>query len=342
MNACYRYLASNKYEVRDDLDNLSMLRHSYTYAPSYPSSSEDGELTNDALISIVADKRCQVSEGVIYSGLEAIGESTGHIEQWCLPGYSIERGVVGDCYWSRGDNILCVAIGLDDEQCKHVASSTERAYGQLLETANDLGFKHLLRFWNYLPAINQGDGDGELYKQFCLGRHKAFVEHQVSANDYPSASALGHHSTGAVIFGFMSSQPGKHIENPAQVSAYKYPRDYGPKSPSFARATMRNSSSIQARLFVSGTASILGCNTVAEGDISAQLLVTVENLDKLIATAGNVRLHSFKIYIRELADLTVVENYLNSRYPNVIKLYTHAEVCRINLLVEIEALGYGQ
>ncbi|MFT5116652.1 MAG: chorismate lyase/3-hydroxybenzoate synthase [Kiritimatiellia bacterium] len=322
-----------------------MLRHAYTYAPSYVYSSTKSELTDDTLISIVSDKRCEVSEGVIYSGLDAIGESVGHIEQWRLPGYSIERGVVGDCYWSRGDNILCVAISVDNEQCKHMANSTERAYCQLLETANGLGFTHLLRFWNYLPAINQGDGDSELYKQFCLGRHKAFVEHQVSANDYPSASALGHHSSGAVIFGFVSSQPGQHIENPAQVSAYQYPREYGPKSPSFARATMShmsNPSSPQARLFVSGTASVLGSNTVAAGDISTQLSVTVENLEKLITNAGNARLHSLKVYIRELADLTMVTEYLNRRYPNVIKLYTHADVCRANLLVEIEALGYAQ
>lgn len=322
-----------------------MLRHSYTYAPSYVYPSEGSELIDDTLISIVSDKRCLVSKGVIYSGLDAIGESAGHIEQWRLPGYNIERGVVGDCHWSRGDNILCVAICLSDEQCKHIAIGTERAYCQLLDTANGLGFTHLLRFWNYLPAINQGDGDSELYKQFCLGRHKAFVKHQVSASDYPSASALGHHSKGAVIFGFVSNQPGQHIENPDQVSAYKYPREYGPKSPSFARATMShmsNPSSAQARLFLSGTASVLGCNTVAIGDINAQLSVTVENLEKLIAKAGNARLHSLKVYIREVSDFTMVAEYLNSRYPGVIKLYTHADVCRANLLVEMEGLGYGQ
>jgi chorismate lyase/3-hydroxybenzoate synthase len=329
-----------------------MLKHSYTYAPSYTYTSKNDEIVDDTLISIVSDKRCRVSEGVIHSGLDAIGESTGYVEQWCLPGHDIERGVVGDCHWSRGDNILCVAIDLDDDQCKHIASSTERAYCQLLDAAHSLGFTHLLRFWNYLPDINEGDGDSELYKQFCLGRHKAFVKHQISANDYPSASALGHHAKGAVIFGFVSNQPGQHIENPSQVSAYDYPREYGPKSPSFARATMcnlssshsvvNNPSSKQVRLFLSGTASVLGCNTVAEGDIGAQLLVTVENLDKLIIAAGNVELHSFKIYIRELNDLAVVESYLNNRYPNVIKLYTHAEVCRTNLVVEIEALGYGQ
>jgi len=335
-----------------------MLRHTYTYAPScYSPFFEESEPADDTLISIVSDKRCQISKGIIYSGLDAIGESVGYVEQWHLPGYRIERGVVGGCHWSCGDNMLCVAIGLDDEQCKDIANATESAYCQLLDTAHSLGFTHLLRFWNYLPTINQGDGDDELYKQFCLGRHKAFVKHHISASDYPSASALGHHSTGAVIFGFISSQPGQHIENPAQVSAYHYPREYGPKSPSFARATMSNvlssnspsnsspsnsSPSRYARLFVSGTASVLGCDTVAEGDINAQLSVTVQNLDKLIVTAGRVRLHSFKIYIRELADLIVVENYLNRRYPNVIKLYIHAEICRTNLLVEIEALGYGQ
>ena len=49
---------------------------------------------------------------------------------------------------------------------------------------------------------------------------------------------------------------GTPVENPRQVSAYRYPREYGPQSPTFARALLPPSPRVP--LLLSGTASIDG------------------------------------------------------------------------------------
>ena len=53
-----------------------------------------------------------------------------------------------------------------------------------------------------------------------------------------------------------TKQPGIAIENPRQVSAFAYPRDYGPVAPGFSRAMLLPGDT--PLLLISGTASIVG------------------------------------------------------------------------------------
>jgi len=137
------------------------------------------------------------------------------------------------------------------------------------------------------------------------------------------------------------------IENPRQTSAYHYPPQYGVHSPIFSRACVLSESS-GTNLFVSGTASIVGHQTIHPGDVAAQTRETVANIDALLGEANRVVGESryfldalkFKVYVRQPADLRAVEAVLTSALrPATPIVYLQADVCREDLLVEIEATG---
>lgn len=137
------------------------------------------------------------------------------------------------------------------------------------------------------------------------------------------------------------------IENPRQTSAYRYPPKFGIHSPSFSRACVL-SESAGTNLFVSGTASIVGHETIHHGDVSAQTRETLANLDALLEEANRVVGASrysldglkFKVYVRRPRDLDAIQSALAASLRTAAPiLYLQADVCREELLVEIEATG---
>ncbi len=212
---------------------------------------------------------------------------------------------------------------------------------------------HLARIWNYVPAINAtGPGGLENYRIFCRGRSLAFEHHHGRGFKVllPSASAVG---TGAaeltVIFAACPVAP-RHFENPLQVPAYDYPGDYGPRAPSFARATVVSGPE-SATVFISGTAAIRGHATVAPHSTRDQLECTLENLHGIAAACGlgpwrrpgpKVTRH-FKVYVRHAADQPMVAAMLQERLLlNTDRVsYLQADICRAPLRVEIEATLFG-
>jgi enamine deaminase RidA (YjgF/YER057c/UK114 family) len=137
------------------------------------------------------------------------------------------------------------------------------------------------------------------------------------------------------------------IENPRQTSAYRYPPKFGIHSPSFSRACVLGESA-GTNLFISGTASIVGHETIHPGDVSAQARETLANLDALLEEANRVvgtpryslDALKFKVYVRRPRDLDAIQRVLSaSLRPAAPILYLQADVCREELLVEIEATG---
>ena len=166
-------------------------------------------------------------------------------------------------------------------------SVTERAYQRLIAEAKESGFPHLIRIWNHVPGINDDDHGRERYQRFCEGRYRAFEAAGYGlASDLPAASAVGMRGEGLAIYSIASRTPGVQVENPRQVAAYRYPPRYGPKSPSFSRATRLGDT-----VFLSGTASVVGHETLHAGDVDKQLEETLQNLDAILnaAIGGSVR-----------------------------------------------------
>src|SRR3546814_7777072 len=138
--------------------------------------------------------------------------------------------------------------------------------------------------WSFLAQINVGAEDHERYRQVSAGRNRARALRPDFERALPAATAIGMLEPGLVIYFLAGKQPGLPIENPRQVSAFRYPRQYGPKSPSFSRATLIGDGA-NARLLVSGTASVVGHESLHAGDLTAQLDETMANLDAVLASA---------------------------------------------------------
>ena len=291
---------------------------------------------NNTLAIIPLAKQCEPFEaGMITTGLEGIA-APAPSEVWTVS-QPTERGQTGNTYWSKTSELICLAHWLSKDECDNIEHYTQKAYESVLSVMTEQGFTYPFRFWNYLPAINEGTGDDELYKKFCTGRLKAFENAGLTPANFPAASALGHHSDGAVVYLFASNQPPQHFKNTKQVNAYEYPRQYGISSPSFARATALTLSNVNY-LFISGTASITGHQTLGENDLEKQLEVTQSNIEHLLTNANpeNLSLSTFKVYVRYPADVAFTRSWLEARYPEVEMLFTIADICRKELLVEIE------
>ncbi len=221
-------------------------------------------------------------------------------------------------------------------------AATEWAYGQIQAALAACGRPHLLRIWNYLPRINAETGGLERYRQFNDARRRALLSSgRLIRGPVPAASALGCGHGPLSIYFLAAPEAPRFIENPRQVSAYHYPRQYGERAPIFSRATLVEAAR-GARLFISGTSSIVGHRTMHAGDPAAQTRETLTNIEALLAQTPPFTLESltYKIYVRHPADLPLVQREVDAALgPRPPRVYLQADVCRADLAVEIEATG---
>lgn len=209
--------------------------------------------------------------------------------------------------------------------------SVKNAYLEIFDYTQDYPYLH--RVWNYIPNIHYCDPI-ERYQQFCVGRYEAFVERGMSVSLSPAASAVGKFTGPTEITFLASTVPGVTIENTRQVSAYHYPKQYGPRSPVFSRALQVNDT-----LYVSGTASVLGHQSMHPGDPLAQLNETIINL-KSVMKGFEQSQKFFHVYIRTPELESLIAPVLEKEFGVCTVTYQHAEICRKELLLEIEAVCY--
>lgn len=226
--------------------------------------------------------------------------------------------------------------------------ATREAYADAFALVRTLGFPKIFRMWNFIPHINGENAEGlEVYRDFCRGRALAFEQDHAAAASMPAATGIGTWGDG-VGFYFLACREStvRHIENSRQTPAYEYPQRYGPKSPSFARGTQ-----LHDTLFVSGTASIIGHETMHEGDLARQWDVATANIAHLIGAENLAAqdlnggytlrdLDRIKVYYRHAADLPAVTTLAQAAFhPDASIRYLKVDICRADLLVEIEGIA---
>ena len=255
--------------------------------------------------------------------------------------------------WRRTEAALYGVIELDEAQ--FAASSAEsalqkasnEAYQRIFRLLDAQQVPHLWRVWNYLPGINQESDGLERYRQFNIGRQEAFIAAQRGATgNVPAACALGL-AGGPLSIAFLAgTTPAVPVENPRQISAYHYPADYGPRSPTFSRAALVYPPG-QEILFVSGTASIVGHQTVHAEDVAGQCRETLANIAAVLAEANrqakspafSLDTLTYRVYVRHAADFPLIRDIVQATLGEAAVLYLQADVCRHDLLLEIEAQG---
>lgn len=263
------------------------------------------------------------------------------LELWQVEA-DVVHGRDGDLNWSAGGGWLFAAIEPDEREHDGPAGAARYAYERLRGFVGRRSEHQVLRIWNYLGAINQGENDQERYKQFCDGR--ALGQGDFFADGYPAATAIGHPGDGHAqqVYLLACTHGGERVENPRQVSAWRYPRQYGRTSPGFARAMTLPAQDVLA---ISGTAAVVGHASAHAGDMEAQLNETLTNLEALLASAdmpAGFDTHSpLKAYVRHPADAPRVREILQQRLPGVPVLMLHGDVCRSELLVELDGWRYA-
>jgi len=287
-----------------------------------------------------------------------------HVCEVWRTGAPAESGECGRLRFRRTADLLfgCIAVSESQPGTPHsgaaheevpgsadspLHAATTQVYRQICATLDAQGYPHLLRVWNYVPDINRDSCGTERYRQFNRARQHALqASGRPLIGSVPAASALGAAAGSPLVVYFLAGRMAPtFVENPRQVSAYHYPRRYGTHSPVFSRAALLRQAEGLA-LFISGTASIVGHRSLHVGDVSAQTRETLNNIEALLAEANRLArathfsLESLacKVYVRRPADLPVVQSELGRALGNEGRaIYLQADICRQDLLVEIEA-----
>lgn len=223
-----------------------------------------------------------------------------------------------------------------------------------------MSLNDLVRQWNFIGDILKMHKENQNYQIFNEVRNE-YYNHYRNVPGYPAATAIGMKHGGVILDfcalksdGIVKTTP---INNPDQVNAYEYSQEVlkglsgtgktKKRPPQFERALLLTSVNGSV-LYISGTASIIGQETIGHNDIKAQTIVTLENINKLAdkdrisQITGNGKLISYdfvslRVYVKNQKDFPVVRSICKEHFPTVPTSFIEADICRDDLLVEIEA-----
>jgi len=247
--------------------------------------------------------------------------------------------------WAHGEHYAMVALRVAENG--DVERAARAAYERLITCVRPSAHPYILRIWNYFAGINEGGGDTERYRRFCVGR-AAGVDGRFN-DPPPAATAIGaSEGEGFLqVVALCARAPAIALENPRQTPAWRYPREYGPVSPGFSRGAVLDADTATPRLLASGTASIVGHVSQHVDDVAAQLSESVANLEALLAE-GSAKLQrpfaladceALRVYLRDPADLArVQEAVARTALPADRVVYLQGDVCRRELSVELEGV----
>lgn len=282
----------------------------------------------------------------VYTGLQRLGPGPDR-EIWQTPG-PVVCGADGEVAWRRDARWLAITYQVPDDGRCDLADLAATAYQRILEVARQQACPWLVRAWNFMYRINAGDGDAERYRRFCLGRSRALDAAGVRHSELCAGTAIGSPEPVFRICALAAGEPGIAIENPRQVSAYEYPPIYGPRSPSFARGSALVRDDGSALLLISGTASVVGHETRHPHDLAGQLDEVIINLRTLLDESARIlqrpQLGDFdgnsilRAYLRHAGDWPTAEAMLRRVWPGVVLVGFQGDICRQDLLVEVEAV----
>ena len=199
------------------------------------------------------------------------------------------------------------------------------------------------RQWNYIPDIVEYDESSQNYQQFNDARSEFYAK-ATWKNGYPSATGIGVRNRDLLIS--LMAVKGDYkvsvLSNKEQVDAHIYSETVlenneiggGIKksTPKFERGKV-----INGMIDISGTASITGEKTMFIGDVCRQTERTLHNIKLLLKQAGkNKGKQSMRVYVKRSDYFEDIKKVCDREYPEAQKNYVQADVCRDDLLVEIE------
>ena len=294
------------------------------------------------------------------------------VEAWAVggEGVHIER---------FGPHVLSVAYdGVRWVYCAGLrpGSDLPGVYAQTLDALGRLklalakagsGFQHVVRTWLYLGGITELEHGLQRYQELNRARTDFYepihfglarCSRAQSPRIYPASTGIGMQGQGLAVSCLAVESQRQDLfllplENPQQTPAYSYNRIYSQKSPKFSRA-MALGLGDYLTTWVSGTASIVDSESRHLGDIEMQTEQTIDNIERLLAPENFARhglhgagalLHDLakvRVYLKHPQDLERCRAVCQRRLACVPALYVVADVCRPELLVEIEGVAFSR
>lgn len=216
----------------------------------------------------------------------------------------------------------------------------------------------IVRQWNYIEKIVAVDKTGHQHYQDFNDVRSRFYGKADWKKGYPAATGIGTQWGGVMVDidalvvadGTVGIYP---LDNPLQVPAHAYSDEVllgnsQKTTPKFERGkviTLLDGPMV----YVSGTAAIRGEQSLTGVGIEAQTRATLENIAYLLSAqnllaAGveatcDTRLQLLRVYLKHVEDESAARSVIEKMLPSVPVLYVVADICRDELLIEMEGIG---
>lgn len=292
------------------------------------------------------------------------------LEAWGISGQGV-------CIERFGTKALAVSYdGVRWVHCAGMNSNVTGAYAQTMDVLQQMqkalkkaeaDFGHVVRTWFCLGRITDVEAGAQRYMELNRARSDFYDEVRfccslpvptIPQGIYPASTGIGMTGEGLVASCLSLQTKRKDafllpLENPLQTPAYAYPPKYSVKSPKFARAKALVLGNY-VTTWISGTASVVHSESRYSGDIDHQTNQTIDNIERLIAPE-NFSFHGIngagatlrdiakiRVYLRRAEDFATCKAICERRFGPVPAIYAIADICRAELLVEIEGVAFSR
>lgn len=220
--------------------------------------------------------------------------------------------------------------------------------GNILESES-FAVSDIVRQWNYIDHITAVNGGIQNYQLFNDARSDFYAAADWS-NGYPAATGIGCDAGGVMVVvyavkGFRGAD--RPIDNPLQIPAHRYSgkvlasgKERIRTTPKFERGRLLGNV-----VFVSGTAAIKGEDSEFSDDACVQASGAIDVVEHLVAPSNIMAgcsgfgFEVLRVYVRRPMDLEVVHKVFVSHFKNVPIHFLVADICRPELLLELEGIG---
>jgi hypothetical protein len=210
----------------------------------------------------------------------------------------------------------------------------------------------VIRQWNYIEDILGVEEGKQHYQEFNDVR-AGFYGNAFASSGYPAATGIGTSGGGIMLeFIAMDSEQAvtKALNNPNQVAAHQYSPEVlvgkansHKSTPRFERARYLETFG-KKMIFISGTAAIVGEHTTGINHPAEQTKATIRNIQQLYAKKvledinGSLypKYGHARVYIKKTEDFASIQRMCKRYYGDLPIVYLIADICRDELLVEIE------
>lgn len=251
-------------------------------------------------------------------------------------------------YITLNDEILLTGA-IYASNADSIAEQSDDIFAQLGEILDkeEYYINNIVRQWNYIEQITHLSPEGQNYQQFNDARSRFYAKTDW-VNGYPAATGIGTSHGGVTIVvdaAKNSSKCSQAIDNPLQVSAHAYSQQVlidsditrHKSTPKFERAR-RLDIGTESTIYISGTAAIRGEESSPSNDITEQLKLTMENIAHLY-DSSEYRVEMLRIYLKHRSNWQEVNNWIKNNCNNIETLCVEADICRQELLIEIEGIA---